>query len=93
LSQPIWQTFRLLHKDWGEDEIVVFNSASGNTHLINATAWKIVYILQSKPCSAFELAEQIAAESQLDVDEEIVRRIEIVLNTLDELGLIEPLPS
>jgi hypothetical protein len=30
---------------------------------------------------------------QLDTDEEIVQRVEVVLETLDHLGLIESLPQ
>lgn len=35
----------------------------------------------------------MTADVELDADEEIVQRVEAVLETLDDLGLIEPRPQ
>jgi PqqD family protein of HPr-rel-A system len=90
LSHTIWKTFPLLWKTWGEESIV-FNESSGNTHLLNPTAAKILSIVQSQPNSAEEISLKIASESELGADEEILERVAVVLETLDSLGLIEPL--
>lgn len=74
-----------------DNEVVVFNAASGSTHLINPIAAKILALLQSRPSSALEIAGNIAAETEVDADEEVLQRVEAVLETLDHLGLIEPL--
>jgi PqqD family protein of HPr-rel-A system len=79
-----------LWKTWGEESIV-FNQSSGNTHLLNPTAAKILSIVQSQPSSAEEISLKIASESELGADEEILQRVDVVLETLDSLGLIEPL--
>jgi PqqD family protein of HPr-rel-A system len=92
LPPKIWKTFPLTCKAW-DQEFVVFNSASGNTHLINPVTAKILSILGLRPISALELSRHIAAEMQLDTDEEIVQRVEVLLETLDHLGLIESLPQ
>jgi PqqD family protein of HPr-rel-A system len=89
LSQTIWKTFPLLWKTWGEESIV-FNESSGNTHLLNPTAAKILSMVQSQPSSAQEISLKIASESGLAADEEILQRVNVVLETLDSLGLIEP---
>jgi PqqD family protein of HPr-rel-A system len=78
-----------LWKTWGEESIV-FNESSGNTHLLNPTAAKILSMVQSQPSSAQEISLKIASESGLAADEEILQRVNVVLETLDSLGLIEP---
>jgi PqqD family protein of HPr-rel-A system len=78
-----------LWKTWGEESIV-FNESSGNTHLLNPTAAKILSMVQSQPSSAQEVSLKIASESGLAADEEILQRVNVVLETLDSLGLIEP---
>jgi PqqD family protein of HPr-rel-A system len=78
-----------LWKTWG-GESIVFNESSGNTHLLNATAAKILSIVQSQPSSAEEISLKIASESEVDADEKILERVDAVLETLDNLGLIEP---
>jgi PqqD family protein of HPr-rel-A system len=89
LSRTIWKTFPLLWKTWGE-ECIVFNESSGNTHLLNPTAAKILSIVQSQPSSAEEICLKIASESELNADKKILQGIDAVLETLDNLGLIEP---
>ena len=84
----VWRSFSLSYKSW-DDSIVVFNHASGSTHLINPVAAKILFALQNQPLSVAELCHQITADVELDADEEIVQRVEAVLNTLDGLGLVE----
>ncbi len=81
-----------MRKSWG-DESVVFNKSSGNTHLINPIAAKILALLQLQESSAVEISEQVAAEIQLEADEEILHRVEVVLKTLDSLGLVERVPK
>lgn len=49
--------------------------------------------LQSQPSSAAEIAERVAAEIELAPDEEILDRVQVVLKTLDDLGLIESVPQ
>ncbi|MGE5301904.1 MAG: HPr-rel-A system PqqD family peptide chaperone [Alphaproteobacteria bacterium] len=88
----IWRTFPLSRKAFDE-ESVIFNRASGSTHLINPVADKILSVLEQRPSSAQEISEQVSAEIKLDPDEEIIQRVELVLETLDRLGLVEPLPQ
>jgi hypothetical protein len=47
-------------------------------------------MVQSQPSSAQEISLKIASESGLAADEEILQRVNVVLETLDSLGLIEP---
>jgi PqqD family protein of HPr-rel-A system len=88
----IWRTYPLSLKSWG-DESVIFNKSSGSTHLVKPIAAKVLAFLQSQPSSAAEIAERVAAEIELDPDEEILHRVQVVLKTLDDLGLIESVPQ
>jgi len=81
-----------VRKRFGE-EFVIFNRASGSTHLVNSVANGILSILERRPSSAQELSLQVATEIRLESDEEIVERIEVVLEALENLGLIESLPQ
>jgi hypothetical protein len=47
-------------------------------------------MVQSQPSSAQEISLKIASELGLAADEEILQRVNVVLETLDSLGLIEP---
>jgi PqqD family protein of HPr-rel-A system len=92
LPPIVWKTFQLVWVTWGEESIV-FNKSSGNTHLVNSMAAKILSLLQVQPRSAEEISQSIATEMQLDDDDEILQRVKIVFETLDHLGLIESLPQ
>lgn len=90
MQPTIWRSFPLVRKRFGE-EFIIFNRASGSTHLVNPVAAKILSILEQRPCSAQEISRQVSAEIQVESDDEIVQQVELVLEALDDLGLIEPL--
>jgi len=92
LPHIVWKTFPLVWVTWGEESIV-FNKSSGNTHLVNSMAAKILSLLQVQARSAEEICQSIATEMQLDADDEILHRVKVVFETLDHLGLIESLPQ
>ena len=68
----------------GQDEHVVFNAASGDLHLLNSAAAAVLGRLIAGPASHAELGTAI---STLDP-----RALGDVLESLDRLGLICPLP-
>jgi PqqD family protein of HPr-rel-A system len=75
----------LLIQHWqGEDEFVVFNSRSGDLHLLNPAATAVLERLIEAPASVDDLR---ASLNELDP-----ATFEAVLETLDTLGLIGPLP-
>ena len=87
-SSPRWQVAnpsQLQVRQWpGEDEHVVFNERSGDLHLLNPAAAAVLERLAQAPASADELRA-----SMNDAD---ASALEAVLDTLDKLGLIGPLP-
>ncbi len=86
-----WATQSLLWQEWNSTP-VIYNVASGNTHLITPTAAKVLRQLEKEPSSTSQIAEKIALESGIDTDDpELREHIERLINNLDELGLVQPI--
>lgn len=71
-----------------DDEFVVYNSISGDTHLLGSTAAHILLKLQQAPSNATALTEALAP-LHTELDEELVFQVEHILAELDTLALIE----
>jgi PqqD family protein of HPr-rel-A system len=77
-------------KEWDGD-IVVYNDASGDTHLIEGVAAAVFDILVDAPASDEHLVKQIAAVSG-EPREAIERAVGEAINGLRLKGVIELLP-
>jgi PqqD family protein of HPr-rel-A system len=84
-----WSTESLFWRRWA-DEPIVYNLASGNTHVISPIAAKILRQLEQQPSTASQLAENIASEFNVESDQEVVEQVERLITDLDELGLVKP---
>ena len=84
-----WSTESLFWKRWA-DEPVVYNVASGNTHVISLIAAKILRQLEQRPSTTSQLAENIASEFSVESDHEVVEQVARLIRDLDELGLVKP---
>lgn len=78
----------LLFRSWN-DEFVVYNGATGDTHLLGLAAAQVMLELQQTPADAVGLAESVAPLLQTEPDEELVSFIEQILTDFDSLGIIE----
>lgn len=72
-----------------DDECLVYNSLSGDTHLLGSTAAQILLKLQLAPANATVLTESLAPLLHAEMDDEFVFQIEHILADLDALALIE----
>ena len=73
----------LQSRHWpGNDEHLVFNSASGDLHLLNAAAVAILEQLSAGPATVDELAALLGTADR--------RPIDAALLVLNRLGLIDP---
>ncbi|MGC2049774.1 MAG: HPr-rel-A system PqqD family peptide chaperone, partial [Gallionella sp.] len=72
-----------------DDEFVVYNSLSGDTHLLRSTAAQILLILQQVPSNATALTEALAPLLHVEMNDEFIFQIEDILADLDTLALIE----
>jgi PqqD family protein of HPr-rel-A system len=78
-----------LHFRSWDDEFVVYNSLSGDTHLLGSVAAQILLKLQQAPSNSATLAESLAPLLHADRDDDVVAQIEHILADLDTLALIE----
>jgi PqqD family protein of HPr-rel-A system len=94
-TDPEWHVvgaFELLWRSWG-DEVIVYHTGSGDTHLLSPAAAEVLRTLQRTPTNAKELTAQVAASLKTPPDEEFELHIEDVLATLNRLGIIERVHS
>lgn len=81
----------LAARQW-DDELVVFNSLSGATHLLGLGATVLLGVLQQGPADEPSLAAALQDEFALDAAE-IGAELPSMLARLAKLELIQPCPS
>ncbi len=79
----------LLWRRWN-DEYVVHNAGSGDTHLLDLLAGEVLKQLEASSADAQELTQRVAAAVELPADVVLVQHIERLLADFDQLGLIDP---
>jgi PqqD family protein of HPr-rel-A system len=73
-----------------DDEFVVYNNLSGDTHLLGSAAAQILLKLQQAPSDAMTLAESLASSLRVEMmDEALAPQIAGLLADLNALALIE----
>jgi PqqD family protein of HPr-rel-A system len=80
----------LLWRQW-DDEYIVFDAVSGDTHLLNEVAAEVLRTLSQHPCNALQLTHQVASRLRLESITEFPQNIEKLLGHLEALGLIQPI--
>jgi PqqD family protein of HPr-rel-A system len=75
-------------RSW-DNEYVIYNSLSGDTHLVGPAAAQILTQLQRAPADVAALADAMRHEWQTDTTEELGIHIRDVLADLHKLALIE----
>lgn len=78
----------LATRQW-DDELIVFNSLSGATHVLGLGAALLLGVLQEGPASETSLAAALQAEFALD-EAEIDAELPQMLARLAKLELIQP---
>jgi PqqD family protein of HPr-rel-A system len=73
----------LAHRGW-DDEFVVYNDLSGDTHLLGADAMQILLCLQDGPCAVDALAARLGAGPGEH------EALALLLAELGTLSLVEP---
>ena len=89
-SLPKWKaTAKFQWRTWG-DECAIYNTASGDTHILDLTSGQILKILEEQAADVPNLVEASAAKLRLDADPGFVDRIEQLVAKFQDLDLIEP---
>jgi PqqD family protein of HPr-rel-A system len=79
-----------LHWRHWEEEYILFNAASNQTHYLNSLGAEILHLLQESPLVSEELNQKISEKYDLQLDDDTRQYIAGILANMDELGLIEP---
>ena len=90
---PYWQLnpdFQLCWKNW-DDQLVLYHTGSGDTHLIDFMGYEILQYLQEQPRTVEDIQAYILkTESAVEVDEESVNiRLNEFLAEMFRLGIAE----
>jgi len=90
-----WQLRRAQHlrRIDGEDESVVYNDCSGETHLLSAIAVSLLLRLEGGPANFSAISTFLAAAWEFESDEEMQQIAHSLLAQLDTLSLIEACQS
>jgi PqqD family protein of HPr-rel-A system len=88
----VWQLISrslLLWRAW-DDEIVVYNVASGDTHHLDPLTSEAFDILLQSPADAAELAQRIATSLDVERSDELDNAVELIVRRFQGSGLVEP---
>lgn len=75
-----------------DGEYVVFNPLTGDTHLLDVAAGGVLMDIVAGPATTDELVGRAADFLDVDSDPALLAYIKNILQRLDELGLVEPVP-
>lgn len=78
----------LQHRAW-EDECVLYNSLSGDTHLLAANAIHVLLCLQQGPLDEAALAESLSESFEFDPGSDVAAEVAGLLSGLQALSLVE----
>ncbi len=90
-GQEVWHLGRgvkLLWRSW-DDEVVVYNVTSGQTHLLDAFSAAVLKTIEATPGTLEQLTGHFAKSLETDRDALAPRLVEIS-SRFSELGLAEP---
>jgi len=91
--QTLWIIARPCDLRWRawDDQLLVFDAASGDTHLLNRVAGEALRCLE-QPADAARLAQRVAASVGVSPDGGFLDQMADLLDELAELGLICAVP-
>jgi PqqD family protein of HPr-rel-A system len=87
----MWRITRDCQLSWRkwDEEYVVYNSGSGDTHLLDSFGAEILLCLKENPSDAHELAMGVLGDLETDQAPMVTSRIEQLLAQFEAVGLVE----
>ena len=82
----------LVWRIW-DDESLVYNTASGQTHHLNLLAGEALRSVEAKAACRRELVRRLVEQFEIAEDSPPLQLIDRLIRELDELGLIAPSTS
>jgi PqqD family protein of HPr-rel-A system len=88
-----WQTINcsILKAHCWNDEYVVYNPLSGDTHILDKHAADMLSALQSSSSDVLSLAHRLSGKWCCDIDAVLLEEIEAALFDMHALSLVEPI--
>lgn len=78
----------LHYREWDE-EFVLFNDLSGDTHLLGISAIQLLQVLQQSAAGDDALTDSLCASLEIERDGEVEDQVRQLLNDLQSLHLVE----
>ena len=82
----------LVWRIW-DDEFLIYNTASGQTHHLNLLAGEALRSLEDEAARMHELVRRLADQFEIAEDSPSLQAIDQLIHEFDALGLIAPLTS
>jgi len=79
-----------LHWISWDDEYVIFDEGSGDTHLLDLMTAEVLRALEQSPGAESALIERVAVRLDIDPDAALERRIREAIQKFREAGLVQP---
>jgi PqqD family protein of HPr-rel-A system len=88
----VWQASPDVRLSWAswDSEYVVFDAASGDTHVLDELSAEIFRRLDQRPGDLPDLIECFSSSTEGCRGDELAARIQKTLSQLERVGLIEP---
>ena len=90
-SQNIWRIpadQKILWRHW-EGDYVIFNSLSGETHILDIVSGKVLKRIMNGPSTTEDIRSEIGDFLEVRNDSELARAVDKILNGLEDTGLVE----
>lgn len=78
----------LQFRHW-DDECVVYNSLSGDTHILETTTAEILLALRHGPSDVLSLGQLLADKWQCELNQVFLDELEMTLSDMQALSLVE----
>jgi len=91
-GETVWRLPDGVRLSWKvfDDEIVVFNAFSGQTHLLDGFSAAVLEEIEHAPAPLDALAARLAGRFDLDDATALAERLDAVLAEFDRQGLADP---
>ena len=92
VAERLWQLAEGTELHWRrlDDEWVVFDVSSGDTHHLDLISAAVLMCLEAGPLDLDGLVAAIASELRLPSRADLTTRVKTLLEQLSRLGVVEP---
>jgi len=92
-SSPLWTASRFgtfQWRQWDDDEIILYHTASGDTHVLSPAAVVVLKELEHATLGFEEILQRVTISADDEERDRLAEHVKRLLDEFDHLGLIEP---